>query len=103
MASVNLARLSIKKAAYVAVDESSVTGNPEFAPNDKGGSGSRFGAEPTALRSSSELIPSPPGLGSRFGDRPSGPRIHGDFCRVISFSTCHRQVGSFHGTPGQAG
>jgi hypothetical protein len=33
--SVNLMRLSSKKAAYVVVDESSVVGNPEFAPNDK--------------------------------------------------------------------
>src|SRR5271156_5372183 len=45
--------------------------------------GVRFCAAPTALRSSSGLIPSPPGLGSRFGDRPSGPRIHRDFCSVI--------------------
>jgi hypothetical protein len=28
-------RLSLKKAAYVAVDESSVVGNPEFARDDK--------------------------------------------------------------------
>jgi hypothetical protein len=33
--SVNLVRLSLKKAAYVAVDESSVVGNPEFARDDK--------------------------------------------------------------------
>jgi hypothetical protein len=30
-------RLSLKKAAYVAVDESSVVGNPEFARDDKVG------------------------------------------------------------------
>jgi hypothetical protein len=35
--SVNLMRLSSKKAAYVVVDESSVVGNPDFAPNDKKG------------------------------------------------------------------
>jgi hypothetical protein len=29
-------RLSLKKAAYVAVDQSSVVGNPEFARDDKG-------------------------------------------------------------------
>ena len=34
--SVNLMRLSLKKAAYVVVDESSVVGNPEFARDDKG-------------------------------------------------------------------
>jgi hypothetical protein len=28
-------RLSLKKAAYVAVDESSVVGNPEYARDDK--------------------------------------------------------------------
>ena len=36
VASVNFMRLSVKKAAYVAVDESSVVGNPEFARDDKG-------------------------------------------------------------------
>jgi hypothetical protein len=35
VASVNFMRLSLKKAAYVAVDESSVVGNPEFARDDK--------------------------------------------------------------------
>jgi hypothetical protein len=35
-----------------------------------------YSAAPTALRSSSELSPSPSGLGSRLGGRPSGPRIH---------------------------
>ncbi len=33
--SVNLVRLSLKKAAYVAVDECSVVGNPEYARDDK--------------------------------------------------------------------
>ncbi len=33
--SVSLMRLSLKKAAYVAVDECSVVGNPEFARDDK--------------------------------------------------------------------
>ena len=33
--SVNFMRLSLKKAAYVVVDESSVVGNPEFARDDK--------------------------------------------------------------------
>jgi hypothetical protein len=33
--SVNLMRLSSKKAAYVVVFESSVVGNPEFARDDK--------------------------------------------------------------------
>jgi hypothetical protein len=32
---VNCMRLSLKKAAYVAVDESSVVGNPEYARDDK--------------------------------------------------------------------
>ena len=31
----NFMRLSLKKAAYVAVFESSVVGNPEFAPNEQ--------------------------------------------------------------------
>jgi hypothetical protein len=31
VASVNFERLSLKKAAYVAVDESGVAGKPEFA------------------------------------------------------------------------
>jgi hypothetical protein len=35
--SVNLMRLSSEKAAYVAVFESSVVGNPEFARDDKRG------------------------------------------------------------------
>jgi hypothetical protein len=35
--SVNRMRLSLEKAAYVAVFESSVVGNPEFARDDKGG------------------------------------------------------------------
>jgi hypothetical protein len=37
VASVNFMRLSLKKAAYVAVDESSVVGNPEFAPTARRG------------------------------------------------------------------
>ena len=36
VASVNLVRLSLKKAAYVAVDSRSLVGNPEFARDDKG-------------------------------------------------------------------
>jgi hypothetical protein len=35
VASVNLVRLSLKKAAYVAVDWCCVVGNPEFARDDK--------------------------------------------------------------------
>jgi hypothetical protein len=35
VASVNFMRLSLLKAAYVAVDESSVVGNPECARDDK--------------------------------------------------------------------
>jgi hypothetical protein len=42
--SIDLMRLSLLKAAYVAVDECCVVGNPEFAPtarrgrrDDKGG------------------------------------------------------------------
>jgi hypothetical protein len=69
--SVNLMRLSLEKAAYVVVFESSVVGNPEFAPNDTGASRPRFSGAPTALRSFSGLSPSPSGLGSRFGGRPS--------------------------------
>ena len=61
------------------------------------GAGPRFSAAPTALRSSSGLVPSPTGLGSSVGDRPSGPRIYCDFCTVISFSACHRQVACSHG------
>jgi hypothetical protein len=63
--SVDFMRLSPRKAAYVVVDESSVVGNPEFAPNDTGGGGPSFSAAPTALRSYSGSIPSPSGLGSR--------------------------------------
>ena len=37
--SVDLMRLSFKKAAYVAVDKCSVVGNPEFARDDKVGGG----------------------------------------------------------------
>jgi hypothetical protein len=36
-------RLSLKKAAYVAVDESSVVGNPEYARDDKGEGGDFYG------------------------------------------------------------
>jgi hypothetical protein len=43
VASVNLVRLSLKKAAYVAVDWCSVVGNPEFARDDKGWGGSSMG------------------------------------------------------------
>ena len=42
------------------------------SPNDTGASGPRFSAAPTALRSSSELIPSPSGLGSRLAAGPPG-------------------------------
>src|SRR5271170_2579581 len=41
-----------------------------FAPNDTGARGPGFSAAPTALRSSSELIPSPSGLGSRLAAGP---------------------------------
>jgi hypothetical protein len=37
--SLKLMRLSSKKAAYVAVDEYRVVGNPEFARDDKGEGG----------------------------------------------------------------
>jgi hypothetical protein len=47
-------------------------GNPEYAPNDTGASGARFSGAPTALRSSSGLIPSPSGLGSRLAAGPLG-------------------------------
>jgi hypothetical protein len=33
--SAKIMRLSVKKAAHVAVDECSAVGNPEFAANDK--------------------------------------------------------------------
>jgi hypothetical protein len=33
--SVNIMRLSLRKAAYVIVDENGVVGNPEFAPNEQ--------------------------------------------------------------------
>src|SRR5271155_4373983 len=42
------------------------------APNDKGASGPRFSAAPTALKSCSELSPSPSGLGSRLAAGPPG-------------------------------
>jgi hypothetical protein len=35
--SIDLMRLSLLKAAYVAVDECCVVGNPEFARDDKDG------------------------------------------------------------------
>jgi hypothetical protein len=35
--SIDIMRLSLLKATYVAVDESNVVGNPEFARDDKGG------------------------------------------------------------------
>jgi hypothetical protein len=41
--SVDLMRLSLKKAAYVAVDECCVVGNPEFARDDKGEGGASIG------------------------------------------------------------
>jgi hypothetical protein len=37
VASVNRMRLSLEKAAYVVVFESTVVGNPEFARDDKRG------------------------------------------------------------------
>jgi hypothetical protein len=40
--SVNLMRLSLEKAAYVVVFETSVVGNPEFARDDKGEGGDLF-------------------------------------------------------------
>ena len=40
--SVNIIRLSSKKTAYVAVSESGVVGNPEFARDDKGEGGDLF-------------------------------------------------------------
>jgi hypothetical protein len=43
VASVNLVRLSLKKAAYVAVDWCCVVGNPEFARDDKGEGGASMG------------------------------------------------------------
>jgi hypothetical protein len=43
VASANFVRLSLKKAAYVAVDESSIVGNPEFARDDKGRVGASMG------------------------------------------------------------
>jgi hypothetical protein len=36
-------RLSLRKAAYVAVNESSVVGNPEYARDDKGEGGDFYG------------------------------------------------------------
>jgi hypothetical protein len=70
---------------------------------DKGESGRSFSAAPTALGSSSGSISQPFRAGLTFGGRPSRPCIYGDLCRVISPSTCRRQVGCSHGTPGQAG
>ena len=43
VALVNFMRLSLKKAAYVAVDESSVVGNPEDARDDKVEGGDFYG------------------------------------------------------------
>jgi hypothetical protein len=42
VASVNFMRLSLRKAAYVALDESSVVGNSEFARDDKGEGGAHL-------------------------------------------------------------
>jgi hypothetical protein len=69
---------------------------PRHAPRHAGTGGMTKaragpGLVPHLRRSHCRLSPSPSGLGSRFGCRPSGPRIHGD-CSVISFSTCKRQV-----------
>jgi hypothetical protein len=44
--SVDLMRLSLEKAAYVAVYDSTVVGNPESAPDDKG-EGDDFCEEPS--------------------------------------------------------
>jgi hypothetical protein len=82
VASVNLVRLSLKKAAYVAVDWCRVVGNPEFAPNDTGAGRPRFSTAPTALRSYMELSPSPPGLGSRLAAGPPG-------LASMAISQCH--------------
>jgi hypothetical protein len=43
VALVNCMRLSLRKAAYVAVNESSVVGNPEYARDDKGEGGDFYG------------------------------------------------------------
>src|SRR5271163_4017393 len=51
-----------------------------------------FSAAPTALGSSSILVSQPFRAGLTFGTRPSGPCIHGAFCRVFSPSICCRQV-----------
>ena len=55
-----------------------------FAPNDKGGSGPRVSAAPTALRSCSELSPSPSGLGSRLAAGPP-PDFLWDLVAPVSF------------------
>jgi hypothetical protein len=47
---VNLVRLSLKKAAYVAVGECSVVGNPEYARDDKGEGSAHLGSCYKGLR-----------------------------------------------------
>ena len=68
------------------------------ARDDTGRANDRFSAAPTALGSSSGSISQPFRAGLTFGGRPSGPCIYGDLCRVISPSTCRRQVSCSHGT-----
>jgi hypothetical protein len=75
-------------------------GQVGFAPKDTGSADDRLSAAPTALGSSSRSISQPSRAGLTFGGRPSGPCIRGDLCRVISPSTCRKQVscsGRLHG------
>jgi hypothetical protein len=90
--SVKLMRLSSKKAAYVAVDECRVVGNPEFAPtarrgrrDDKGegsahlSSGYRGWKEPQVI---CDFIP----LG--------GPEAHGSSAAAIGDGKSYRSSGT---------
>jgi hypothetical protein len=71
-------RLSLEKAAYVVVYESSVVGNPEFARDDKG-------------EGSAHLSSCYKGLRELYAEREAnGPSIHITNCRGRNKSTlCH--------------
>ena len=81
MVSVKLMRLSLEKAAYVVVFESSGVGNPEFARDDKG-------------EGSAHLSSCYKGLRELYAEREAnGPSIHITNCRGRNKSTtlCHSE------------
>ena len=83
------------KAAYVAVDECSVVGNLEFAPNYRVREGPCL--VPHLRRSHGtlhgEIEPQPFRAGLTFSGRPSMPRIHGDFAVSFLSQLAVRQIG----------